>query len=116
MGINGRWQVTGVKKFVAWAFMYCFTLFGWLLFRAHSITWLMNAFCHFSWFDYTQFVAAVTIFLCVVLYTLPYVCYFSLQFINNEDSLLYPLFLGGMLCLIFVLGNENGQDFIYFRF
>ncbi|BBM84719.1 MBOAT family O-acyltransferase [Candidatus Uabimicrobium amorphum] len=114
-GIKGNWQVAGVKKIVAWALMYSFTLFGWLLFRAPSITWLTSVFVDLSWFDHTQFVAAVTIFLSVLLYTLPYACYFLLQFVK-EDSLSYPLFLGIALCLIFVLGNESGQDFIYFRF
>ncbi|WP_372367384.1 MBOAT family protein [Candidatus Uabimicrobium sp. HlEnr_7] len=115
-GIKGSWKPKGLKWLVAWVLMYLFTLFGWLLFRTHSVVWLFESLMNPLFVNQEQFISAITILLCMLMYSLPYAFYFLLLRFVKASSLWYPFFLGSALCLIFIFGNENGQDFIYFRF
>ena len=116
-GAKGRWKPRGVIGLsVAWLSMYVFTLFGWLLFRTHSVEWLWSSLRNFTMYNDEQFITAIIVLLTVSMYSLPYLLYECLLRYAKKGSLWYSFFAGAALCAIFIFGNENGQDFIYFQF
>ena len=47
IGLRGDWKPAGrLKTFFAWMIMFSFIAFGWLIFRAPSMTWLSDVFLH----------------------------------------------------------------------
>ncbi len=118
LGLGGRWRPTGaLRSAAAWAAMSCFTLFGWLIFRAPDLGWLGRAlFGSAPGASGDGWAAALTVLTFVALYALPLAAFPLVDRAAHRVSWAQPVLHGAALALILFLFRESGQDFIYFQF
>ncbi len=118
LGLGGRWRPTGaLQHAVAWAAMSCFTLFGWLLFRAPSLGWLGRAlFGGAAGLSGDEWATALTVLAFVALYALPLAAFHLADRASPRMGWAQPALHGAALALLLFFFRESGQDFIYFQF
>lgn len=119
LGMGGHWTPLGkVKKGVAWAVMFFWTLFGWLLFRASSMNWLIEAVSGQAAWNVNG--EALTVSLTVIgligLYATPLFALMLLDRVFPKQTWAHALFYGLAVSIIMVFYREGSQDFIYFQF
>jgi D-alanyl-lipoteichoic acid acyltransferase DltB (MBOAT superfamily) len=117
-GIPGDWKIKSlVKKIMAWLLMFSFIVFGWLLFRAPSITWIGNVLFVFPWINTTQdFIIILVILSMVMAYSLPLMAKLLLDRSVPESSWWQAIFYSGITLAIIIYTNSSNPDFIYFKF
>jgi len=110
-----------VWKVVRIAFMFCLTLYGWLIFRATSLhqLWDMTR----ALFSLNLDSSAVWLILKILLYCLPLLLVQFFQYRKNNLDVVrqgpVPVQVGFYLAcfyLIVLIGGFNAQSFIYFQF
>ena len=117
-GLGGKWRPTGWQQAVpAWSLMMGLTLFGWLLFRAESLGWVVRALTHSAWglTGPDLFVGTLILGYCLV-YTLAWMFSFVVErtrFSPYWSSVIYHWSLLGFTAL---LANRDAEAFIYFQF
>jgi len=117
-GAGGRWRPKSVWGNVcAWSVMTAFTVFGWLLFRAPSLSWLCRAFVRptlglsgDAWLAGLGYVGMIA------LYTLPLAGVAATFRLFPTSRLARGLVIGAAVVAIVVLAQDATQDFVYFRF
>jgi D-alanyl-lipoteichoic acid acyltransferase DltB (MBOAT superfamily) len=115
LGFGGRWRPAGkTGAAAAWLLMFAIIQFGWLIFRAPSLSWLAAA----LWTP-----ASVTAEMRVVAAVIAVHCAFHLLQLGllalaekKFPSLLRSPVYALLLLLTVLLHSETGQDFIYFQF
>jgi len=116
-GIRGNWQPTNkIKLVLAWLVMFAFIVFGWLIFRASSLGWLVNVILHSVWINGRNDLVVVIITLSMTLfYAVPLTLKIFLDRLSSQHfafSIYYALLTLGII--IFV--SSASPDFIYFQF
>jgi len=116
LGLGGRWKPsTAWSKAAAWSSMFCFTLIGWAIFRASSLSWLVGTFDGMSLLGNEEAQIAS-------LYSGITVAFFSAALLlpwplhRKSARPLPALSLGVSLLAIVIFARESSQDFIYFQF
>jgi D-alanyl-lipoteichoic acid acyltransferase DltB (MBOAT superfamily) len=118
LGMGGRWcPRTPAGVAAARAVMIPLTLFGWLLFRSHSLTWLAGALAHARWGWGGEFgQATVLVAGLVVFYSLPVIALRLLDRFAPGPGWARSAFYGGAISLTLLLARLGENDFIYFKF
>jgi alginate O-acetyltransferase complex protein AlgI len=118
LGFGGAWKPkTWPGTFVAWAVMYAATLFGWLLFRAPSMGWLVDALAH-SWSATNTNTALVlaTFFALAMVYSSVFLVFWLIERFTAKVSIARGVALAVMIHAAALLHADAMQDFIYFQF
>jgi len=109
--------VPRVRLFAAWLTMFVLIVFGWLIFRAPSLTWLWNVLLHAPLYRNSFELTAGLSLLSIVAF------YASLLMIgsvidHHRERLtgLRPLYYAAATLMIIVFLNSSSPDFIYFQF
>lgn len=119
LGMGGRWMPkTKPGLVVAWAVMFSFTIFGWLLFRTTDMGWIFHALgtSFDGGFARDQVVATVQILTMVGLYMSPLIVLMALDRGLPRARMLHTLFYGAAIVAIIVFHRDQFDDFIYFQF
>jgi D-alanyl-lipoteichoic acid acyltransferase DltB (MBOAT superfamily) len=117
LGMGGNWKPAGsVKIFFAWLIMFGFIVFGWMLFAAPSLGWVIAAFSN-PWIGTReqQSVALIGLSIAAV-YSTPMMIKTVLDRYAKSDSLIHSLYYAVATATIFIYVNSATPDFIYFQF
>jgi alginate O-acetyltransferase complex protein AlgI len=117
IGLRGDWKPAGhLKTFFAWLIMFSFIAFGWLIFRAPSMTWLTDVFLYSEWTRGREDWIVVSIILArTAIYSSPLVIKYLLdQYIPR--SFLQPFYYAVLTLGVVIFIGSSSTDFIYFQF
>ncbi len=117
VGIRGDFKPSNkMKAFFAWLVMSAFIVFGWLIFRAPSMSWLMNVIVHSPWLqDRADLVVIVITLSMTLLYATPLILKLFLDRLPSQsfaNSIYFALLTLGIIIFI----SSSSPDFIYFQF
>ena len=117
LGPRGDWRPAGrLKTFFAWLIMFAFIAFGWLIFRAPSMTWLSDVFLHSVWAYRREDWVVVSILLSrTILYSLPLVIKYLLDQYNPR-GFIQPFYYAALTLGVIIFIGSASSDFIYFQF
>jgi len=118
LGLRGEWKPsTWPKRILAWAVMFSFIVFGWLIFRAPSFDWLAHVLTVSPRLG-TLGERAVAVFslASIVFYAVPLLVKYLLDRFVKQTSLLHSLFYSIATIATVIYINASAFDFIYTRF
>ena len=117
-GIQGEWKLSSrLKTFGAWLLMFSLIVFGWLLFRAPSLTWVGKVLFQFPLITTTQdFIIILVVLSMLIAYSLPQVFKLLLDRSFPESSWGHAIFYALITLAIIIYTNSSNPDFIYFQF
>ena len=118
IGLGGKWTPTGwYQRIPAWSLMMAFTLFGWMLFRASSLGWVVNAFAagDLGLSGADLFAGALILGYCLV-YTLAWLLSFAVSRARYQPYWTSVAYYWSLLALTALLANRDPEAFIYFQF
>jgi D-alanyl-lipoteichoic acid acyltransferase DltB (MBOAT superfamily) len=116
-GFRGDWKPKSVVTLgFSWALMFFFTVSGWILFRAPSLTWL-EANLRNSPLYHTQgdLILGLIVLSMVVFYSAPLLIKLLLDKFSR-DGWLVSAYYAAATALLIVYFNSSSPDFIYFQF
>lgn len=121
MNIDGRLRNAGRGiRFLAWAVNFGLIIFGWLLFRAPSVPWLLNALVKPIYGgSQDALITGAVILVLTLFYAIPMFVDHGVRKLAPKLPMLEPLVYAAaaVLLLAFLqLGGTGGQEFIYFNF
>ena len=117
LGLGGNWKPAGrLRSFFAWLIMFSFIVFGWLIFRAPSMSWLVDVLLHAEWArSNSDWIVALTVLSMTAAYALPIVIKHLLdRYIPRgfAHSFYYAVLTVGTV----IFTSSVTSDFIYFQF
>jgi len=117
-GIQGEWKLSSrLKTFGAWLLMFSLIVFGWLLFRAPSLSWVGKVLFQFPLISTTQdFIIILVILSMLIAYSLPLWLKLLLDRSLPESSWGHAIFYAFITLAIIIYTNSSNPDFIYFQF
>jgi alginate O-acetyltransferase complex protein AlgI len=117
LGLRGDWKPAGhLKTFSAWLIMFALIAFGWLIFRAPSMTWLFDVFRHSAWTHGREdWVVASIVLSRTILYSLPLVIKYLLDQYSPR-GFIQPFYYAALTLGIIIYTGSVTTDFIYFQF
>ena len=117
IGLRGDWKPAGrLKTFFAWLIMFAFIAFGWLIFRAPSLTWLSDVFLHSQWTHGSEdWVVASIVLSRTILYSLPLVIKYLLDQYSPR-GFVQPFYYAALTLGVIIFIGSTTSDFIYFQF
>lgn len=117
LGMGGNWKPRSLAQTIfAWLVMFSFVVFGWLLFAAPSLDWLLSIFSSpFFGSREQQGVALIGLSITAV-YSVPMIVKAILDRRVKEDSFIHSLYYAVATATIFIYVNSATPDFIYFQF
>ena len=117
IGLRGDWKPAGrLKTFFAWLIMFSLIAFGWLIFRAPSMTWLSNIFLHSEWTHGREDRIVASILLSrTILYSLPLVIKYLLDQYSPR-GFIQPFYYAVLTLGVIIFIGSATSDFIYFQF
>lgn len=116
-GIRGDWKPnSNIKTFFAWLLMFSFIVFGWAIFRAPSMGWLLHILFDLSFVpSHNEFILALITITMTIAYSLPLLLKHFLDQYPSEERL-RAAYHAVALALTIVYINSANSDFIYFQF
>jgi len=117
IGLRGDWKPAGrLKTFFAWLIMFALIAFGWLIFRAPSMTWLADVFLPSEWTHGREDWIVTSILLSrTILYSLPLVIKYLLdQYVPR--GFVQPFYYAVLTLGVIIFIGSATTDFIYFQF
>lgn len=117
VGMGGNWKPrNGIQTVLAWLVMFSFIVFGWLVFAAPSLDWVVGIFSNpFFGSIEQQGVALIGLSLTFV-YSLPMILKLLMDRYTSGDSFLRTVYYAAATAAIFIYINSSTPDFIYFQF
>jgi len=117
LGMGGNWKPKSrLTTFFAWLIMFGFIVFGWLLFAAPSLDWVIEVFSRpFAGSIEQQAVALIGLSIAFV-YSIPMIAKRLLDRYVGEDSIVRSIYYAVATATIFIYVNSATPDFIYFQF
>ncbi|MFZ5902797.1 MAG: MBOAT family O-acyltransferase [Chloroflexota bacterium] len=118
LGMGGNWKPSSkVKTFAAWLVMFVFIVFGWLLFRAPSLDWMVNVLSSGSLLGTLEEQAVALIVLSMTaFYAAPLALKWWMDRRLAPDSYVHALYYAAATVAMLVYLNSSSPDFIYFQF
>lgn len=118
LGLGGAWKpATRLKTFLAWLLMFALTVASWILFRAPSITWLMQVLTRSPFLTGQKEAVAVLVSLTeIAVFASPMVLYRLFEGWFKRSAWLEAFYLAAALAATIVFINSASSDFIYFQF
>ena len=115
--MGGNWRPAGRAKAVAaWVVMFSIIVFGWLIFAAPSLGWLMDLFTSPILGTREQQAVALIGLSTVAVYSIPMIVKMLMDRHAGEDSVLRSFYYAAATAAILVYVNSTTPDFIYFQF
>jgi alginate O-acetyltransferase complex protein AlgI len=116
-GIRGDWKPgSKLKLFFAWLLMFSFIVFGWAIFRASSMTWLINVIFKSSFLPTRdEFILSLITLTMTFVYSLPLLIKYLIDRYMPEGWT-QAAFYAIAVTLVVVYINSASSDFIYFQF
>jgi D-alanyl-lipoteichoic acid acyltransferase DltB (MBOAT superfamily) len=116
-GIRADWKPAGWKRLAAWGVMFFFTLFGWIIFRATSLTWLWQNLTTASLLGTSNHIAIALLSLTVIgFYAAPLLLKLLLDRLTPRGHILQSVFYAVATIMTIFYINSATPDFIYFQF
>jgi D-alanyl-lipoteichoic acid acyltransferase DltB (MBOAT superfamily) len=119
LGLSGKWHPQSKNGKLAACFaMFMFTIVGWAIFRASSMSWLVGVFTNGPSLGFSgqPLIAAMVILFSVMFYSLPLLAFMIIDRMLPKRKSVHAIVYGLSIVAIVVLFRDSGQDFIYFRF
>lgn len=118
IGRGGRWRPKGrPQTAVAWLLMAGFTVFGWFLFRAPSVSWISESLTNLTGgFAGDELLAAAGYAVRMAFFGLPLLGLPLLRRFFRNSLIMKAAYAAVAIVLIVLFAHGAGQDFIYFRF
>lgn len=117
LGKGGRWKPAGaIGTVAAWSVMICLTLFGWMLFRAPSMSWLGRILFDGIRLGLSDMPVAAYILVMGLLYSLPLLAMGWIDRLWTKWPVLRTAVYTICILTICVFSREAQYDFIYFQF
>jgi alginate O-acetyltransferase complex protein AlgI len=117
VGIRGDWKPNSkIKSFSAWLLMFSFIVIGWAMFRAPSITWLINVVFHSPFLPTrNEFILSLIALTMALAYSIPlFIKYLIDRY--APDGWAQAAFYASAMTLVILYINSASSDFIYFQF
>jgi len=116
-GMGGNWKPKNNFNLVlAWLVMFSFIVFGWMLFAAPSLDWVIGIFSSpFLGSIEQQAVALIGLSLTFA-YSIPMIAKVLIDQYTNKNSLLRTAYYAVATTAILIYINSSTPDFIYFQF
>jgi D-alanyl-lipoteichoic acid acyltransferase DltB (MBOAT superfamily) len=117
IGLGGSWRPKNKLTTVsAWLVMFSFIVFGWLIFAAPSLDWVIRTFSNpFLGSTEQQAVALIGLSITFV-YSLPMIANMLIDRYTQAVSFFRTAYYATATAAIFVYVNSATPDFIYFQF
>jgi D-alanyl-lipoteichoic acid acyltransferase DltB (MBOAT superfamily) len=117
IGMGGNWQPGNrLQAFLAWLVMFSLIVFGWLLFAAPSLAWVLKAFANPLLGSLEQQAVALLALSITFVYSIPLLVKRLIDRSCSENSFLPALYYALATATLFVYMNSATPDFIYFQF
>ena len=116
-GSGRRWNPSGrLTTFFAWLIMFAFIAFGWLIFRAPSISWLSNVLLHSEWtHGRDDWIVASIVLSRTLIYSLPLLIKYLLDRYVPR-GFVQPFYYAVLTVGVIIYTGVGATDFIYFQF
>jgi len=118
LGMSGNWKPRGVlKQFLAWLVMFSLIVFGWLIFRADSLSWLWNALTNTPFYRNPQELTVSFVLMVMIWFyaSLLFAKHLLDHYFEKYTSLHAFYYTCATLTSILFI-NSSSPDFIYFQF
>ncbi len=116
-GIKGNWRPRGRRAAGAWLAMQGFVLFGWALFRAPSLNWVLTALLRPQWGNRNSWLAAAMILSVGLAYgLLLWLISRAHKSWERWPAFAQSAFHAALILVLVVFHQASGNDFIYFQF
>lgn len=117
-GVRGDWKAENrLGRFFAWLFMFLFIVFGWVIFRAGSLTWLWNALTVTPFYrSSAELIAALVVFSITSFYAALLLIKHILDRFFPGRAGVHAIYYTFAAVMTLVFFNSSSPDFIYFRF
>jgi D-alanyl-lipoteichoic acid acyltransferase DltB (MBOAT superfamily) len=117
IGMGGNWKPTSrIKVFLAWFVMFSFVVFGWMLFAAPSLNWVVKILSNPIAGSVEQQAVALIGLSITLVYSIPMVVNVLLERFTRSDSFIRTLYYAVATVMILIYTNSSASDFIYFQF
>ncbi len=117
VGIRGDWKPNStIKSFFAWLLMFAFIVIGWAMFRAPSMTWLVNVVFNSPFLPtHNEFILGLIALTMALAYSVPLLIKYVIDRYSPEGWA-QASFLAIAMTLVILYINSANSDFIYFQF
>lgn len=117
IGIRGDWHPSSkIKLFLAWMLMFILIVFGWIIFRATSMTWLINVLINSSFLpNKNELILGMIALTMTIAYSAPLLIKHLIDKHSNESWLQAAYYVIAIVLTIIYINSTN-SDFIYFQF
>jgi len=118
LGLNRTGSKKGwFVKFFSWLITFILIVFGWMIFRASNIKWLLNTLIHSAWgASGNQLIALLSILTMIAVYILPLIIRQLIGMTGKARSVLEPVFYAAALAILVIFAASGVQDFVYTTF
>ena len=116
-GVRGDWKPASLwGRGLAWLLMFTLIVFGWMIFRAPSLTWLLHGLFQTPFVrSQAEAVTALVALSTALFYSLPLLIKWGLDRLPRESWLQAAWYAAASLAILAFLGSAS-PDFIYFQF
>jgi alginate O-acetyltransferase complex protein AlgI len=105
------------NKVILWVVTFTLIVFGWAIFRAPNLAWLLNVLVHSTWgVSGDQKIALLSIVPMIFIYILPLLLQYLIKVSGKARSVLEPAFYAVVLTLLVIFAASGVQDFVYTTF
>ncbi len=118
LGFGGSWSPRGaLRQVAAWAVMFVFIIFSWIIFRSPSLDWFSNVLltAPFSR-GQADWVVTLASLSAVAFYAAPLVIKLLIDRYFTRLPLIEPAYYALAAVMVVVFSGTPVQDFVYFRF
>lgn len=120
------YQLLGITKYSisrswfkiipAWLLMFSFIVFGWFIFRAPSLSWIVNLFSSPFIGTLEQQAVAILALTMTLVYSAPLMIGYGLNKYFHKDSFIHSIYSVVATVITIIYLNSATPDFIYFQF
>lgn len=118
IGVRGDWKPANTfKRYLAWVAMFVFIVFGWIIFRSPSLSWLWNALISGIYYRSSEeLIASLVILTMIIFYASFLLAKHILEQYANRQTNLHSIYYTVIATLTLIYINSSSPDFIYFQF
>ena len=118
IGLRGEWKPKGaLSRLAAWLVMFLIIVFGWIIFRAPSISWLWNILLHSPLYRTNEeLIASLVLMIMIAFYASLLLVKHVLETYRPGSITLHALYYSVATLLVIIFMNSSSPDFLYFQF
>ncbi len=118
IGLRGDWKPANRwSHFLSWSVMFLIIVFGWIIFRAQSMTWLWNTLLHAPFYrGGGELIACFVVTVMIGFYASLLLAKHVIDEFFPEWTSLHAFYFVTATVLTIIYVNSSSPDFIYFQF